>query len=35
MIKQVIKFDTMSKIVCITYTKAAVKEIQQRISCKI
>lgn len=31
-IKQVINLDPSSKIVCITYTNAAVKEIEQRIS---
>lgn len=33
-IKQVINLDPTSKIVCITYTNAAVKEIEQRISYK-
>lgn len=33
-IKQVINLDSTSKIVCITYTNAAVKEIEQRISYK-
>lgn len=33
-IKQVINLDPTSEIVCITYTNAAVKEIEQRISYK-
>lgn len=33
-IKEVINIDPTSKIVCITYTNAAVKEIEQRISYK-
>ncbi|BCZ46662.1 DNA helicase [Clostridium gelidum] len=33
-IKEVINLDPTSKIVCITYTNAAVKEIEQRISYK-
>jgi len=33
-IKEVTNLNPTSKIVCITYTNAAVKEIEQRISCK-
>lgn len=33
-IKEVINLNPTSKIVCITYTNAAVKEIEQRVSCK-